>query len=286
MSVHEHKAHVNTRYNSTTFCNIPVNLLNKMQQKFIRNCLLGGVATSLTFGIGNIAQAATLGFADVILEYFDSGAGPLPGPYGVDNSGAFPVPIDSPDIILGSDTLGALSLPTGSFVTVGFTDETVIDGPGNDIFIPEIGAEGEQAEVFVSSNAVDFFPIGIGNGGTTSVFDLSSINFTEAVEAIRIVGLDNGGNSPGFDVVNVEVLPESIGDAPVEPDPTPEPPVVVDPDPVDPPVVVDPNPVTPPTTPVTPTTPPAVATTPEPMSVLGLLAFGGLGLISRRKKNG
>lgn len=44
--------------------------------------------------------------------------------------------------------------------------------------IPEVGAEGEQAEVFVSSNLADFGSLGIGNGGTTSVFDLSSINFT------------------------------------------------------------------------------------------------------------
>ncbi|NEP81125.1 MAG: hypothetical protein F6K39_24990, partial [Okeania sp. SIO3B3] len=60
-----------------------------------------------------------IGFADVVLDYFDSGAGPIPGPYGND----VPVEPVSLDIILGSDEDGFLSLPTDSFVTVGFTDE-------------------------------------------------------------------------------------------------------------------------------------------------------------------
>ncbi|WP_253852319.1 Ig-like domain-containing protein [Microcystis aeruginosa] len=149
------------------------------------------------------------GFADVILDYFNSGAGTFNEPYGADNDGNGPVLV-SVDIILGSDTLGALSLPTGSYVTVGFTDEIIIDKPGNDIFIPEIGFAGEQAEVYVSSNLEDFVLLGIGDGGTTSIFDLASINFNQPVRAIKIVGLDNNGLSPGFDVINVQGLPGSI----------------------------------------------------------------------------
>ncbi|WP_287080135.1 MULTISPECIES: putative Ig domain-containing protein [unclassified Microcystis] len=149
------------------------------------------------------------GFADIILDYFNSGAGTFDEPYGVDNDGNGPVLV-SVDIILGSDTLGALSLPTGSYVTVGFTDEIIVDKPGNDIFIPEIGFAGEQAEVYVSSNLEDFVLLGIGNGGTTSIFDLASINFTQPVRAIKIVGLDNNGLSPGFDVINVQGLPGSV----------------------------------------------------------------------------
>ena len=158
--------------------------------------------TSTEVGVGD-------GFADVILDYFNSGTGTFDEPYGANNSGSFPVLVDT-DIILGSDTNGALSLPTGSFVTIGFTDEIIIDGEGNDIFIPELGGAGEQAEVFVSSNLKDFVSLGIGNGGTTSVFDLASISFTEPVRAIKIVGLDNRGGSPGFDVVNVQGLPGSV----------------------------------------------------------------------------
>ncbi len=149
------------------------------------------------------------GYADIVLDYFNSGTGTFQQPYGANNAGDFPVLVPE-DIILGSDTLGALSLPTGSFVTVGFTDEIIIDGLGDDIFIPEVGEAGERAEVFVSSDLENFTYIGIGNGGITSRFDLASINFTEPVRAIKIVGLDNRGSSPGFDVINVQGLPGSV----------------------------------------------------------------------------
>jgi hypothetical protein len=53
--------------------------------------------------------------------------------------------------------------------------------------------------------------LGIANDSVTTSFDLASIGFTDPVTAIRIVGLDSLGGSPGFDVVNIEVLPGSIG---------------------------------------------------------------------------
>ncbi len=165
------------------------------------------------------SSISRLAYADVVLDYFDSGAGPLPGPYGIDALGNNSVPV-TPSIILGSNTSGALSLPTGSFVTVGFTDALILDQPGNDIFVLERDFVTEQAEVYVSSDYNPAFPLinldpfnganlvllGTANAGTTSSFDLASIGFTSPVEAVRIVGLDTGGASPGFDVVNVQAL--------------------------------------------------------------------------------
>ena len=161
-----------------------------------------------TFPLGS-ANAVGDGFADEILDYFNSGTGTFDQPYGEDNEGKSLVPV-STDIILGSDTLGSLALPTGSFVTVGFNDETIVDRPGDDIFILENGAAGDQAEIFVSSDGENFVYLGIGNGGQTSSFDLGSINFTEPVVAVKIVGLDNKGSIPGFDVINVQGLPASL----------------------------------------------------------------------------
>jgi len=168
-----------------------------------------------TLSIPINATATMIGYADVVLDYYDSGAGPLSGPYGGTFPGSFPVSVTT-DVVLGDDpaTADFLSLPTGSYVTVGFTDETVIDGVGNDIFIREVGANGETAEVFVSANLVDFFSIGIAHDSITTSFDLADIGFTDAVQAIKIVGLDNFGGSPGFDIVNIQVLPGSIGAAP------------------------------------------------------------------------
>ncbi|MCK5523938.1 MAG: RHS repeat protein, partial [Thiomargarita sp.] len=154
------------------------------------------------------------GYADVVLEFYDSETGPIPGPYGgTDLEGPIEVNLN---VVLGKEMsqnpsyYDFLSLPTGSFVTVGFTDESIVDRPGDDIFIKEIGAAYETANVFISSDGTNFTFLGTANGGATTSFDLKSINFTANVSAVKIVGLDDFGNSPGFDVAYVQVLPGSI----------------------------------------------------------------------------
>ena len=154
------------------------------------------------------------GFADIVLDYFNSGEGTFDEPYGGEDPGGigFPVLVNT-DVVLGDDpgeNVDFLSLPTGSFVTVGFTDEVIIDGEGDDIFIQETGGNGETAEVFVSSDSENFISIGIATDNAVTSFDLADTGITEPIEAVRIVGLDSLGGSPGFDVVNVQGLTGSI----------------------------------------------------------------------------
>jgi hypothetical protein len=161
---------------------------------------------------------AVIGYADTVLDYFNSGSGSFPGPYGGTFPGSFPVPV-STDVVLGApkDPEDFLSLPQGSYVTVGFTDETVIDGVGNDVFIGEVGASGERADVFVSNDLINFTFLGTALDSSVTAFDLASIGFALPVRALKIVGLDNFGGSPGFDVAFVQVLPGSVGPAVPEP---------------------------------------------------------------------
>ncbi len=168
------------------------------------------------FVSGNQCNAGVIGFADVVLDYYDSGAGSMAGPYG-GLGGSFPVAVPT-SVVLGNTPTTFLSLPTGSFVVVGFTDETVIDGVGNDIFIREIGNGLELADIYVRSGSGPFVLLGQANGNTVTSFDLSSISFTSPVTSLKVVGLDNGGGSPGFDLASVEVLPGSTG--PMVPEPT------------------------------------------------------------------
>jgi Ca2+-binding RTX toxin-like protein len=159
-------------------------------------------------------------FADILLDYFNSGRGTPTTPYGFRDptSSGF---LDGPNLFgqeainaaLGDDPgpgLDALSLPTGSFVTVGFTNGFAIDAPGDDIFIRESGAAGDRANVFVSTvanpTAADFVFLGVAQDDVTTSFDLATIGFKQPVRAIKVVGLDNNGTSPGFDVVNVQAL--------------------------------------------------------------------------------
>ncbi len=163
-------------------------------------------------------SAATSGFADLVLDYFDSGSGLFPYPYGGEHPGGigFPAPV-SLDVVLGNDTrsqVDFLSLSPGSSITLGFMDKVVIDGRGNDLAIREIGANQEQAEVYVSSDLVNFTFLGIAGDHRSTPFDLSTIGFREPVKAVRIVGLDtspaNSIGSPGFDLVNVKISPRSL----------------------------------------------------------------------------
>jgi hypothetical protein len=170
------------------------------------------VAAGLAASLALSAPAhAVVGYADVVLDYFNSGVGSFPGPYGGTFPGSFPVQVAT-SVVLGPDGPVAdfLSLPTGSFVTVGFTDEVIFNGVGNDIFIGEVGVASETANIFVSSDNSNFVLLGVANDATVTAFDLGSIGFLGNVTAVKIVGLDNFGGSPGFDVAFVQGLPGSI----------------------------------------------------------------------------
>ncbi|SDA20258.1 PEP-CTERM protein-sorting domain-containing protein [Nitrosospira sp. Nsp18] len=162
------------------------------------------------FGIASVASApasAIVGYADEVVDYFDSGAGPIAGPYG-GLGGSFPIPVPT-SVVLGNDVVGSetfLSLPTDSYVTVRFTDEIVKNGAGSDIFIQEDAAAGEVANVYVSSDGNMFTFLGLAQGGVQTGLDLSSIGFTGQVNYVKVMGLDTNGGSPGFDVVNVQGL--------------------------------------------------------------------------------
>ena len=151
---------------------------------------------------------STTMYANRVLDFFDSGAGPIPGPYGGSSPSPnnFPVPV-STDVVLGPEPPGVqtfLSLPTGSSVTVGF-ERPFTDGPGNDITVPEAEPVGERADVYVRSENSGFVLLGEVVSGVSESLDLASIGFREPVVAVRIVGRDLGGTSPGYDVVGVEV---------------------------------------------------------------------------------
>lgn len=152
-----------------------------------------------------MAVKPTYGYADTVLKYHDSGNGIMKGPYGGAYPGSYPVKV-STNVVLGSDSPTVedfLSLPSGSYVIVGFKDNVVVDGKGNDIFIAETGDQEERADIYVSSNDRDYVKIGQGNGGQQVAFDLAKIGFTAPVTSIKIVGLDINGGSPGFDLAGV-----------------------------------------------------------------------------------
>ena len=164
------------------------------------------------------------GFPDVVLDYFASGSSGRVEPFGR-KPNASSIESVSTDIVLGSPppaprvswvpTTRWLSIPQGSYVSLGFSDEVIVDGPGNDVFIRSLDpadSAGESADIYVSTNLVDFVLLGRTPQGGNVGLDLAPLGLKEPVKAVRVVGLDNRGSSPGFDLVSVEVFPNSIGD--------------------------------------------------------------------------
>lgn len=166
-------------------------------------CVLGIAAAAV---LSTPAHAATI-LADTVIDYYDSGAGPMAGPYGgIYPGGSFPVPVPL-SYATDGDATTFVSLPTRSYLTLGFSHGFVFDGPGLDLFISEVGANDELADVFVSSDfGATFTLLGTATTATVSGFDLASIGYADNVNAVRIVGLDSLGDSPGFDLAYVQGL--------------------------------------------------------------------------------
>ncbi|WP_445454435.1 OmpA family protein [Flavobacterium sp. 25HG05S-40] len=101
-----------------------------------------------------------------------------------------------------------VSFPTGSYVVLGFTDNYIMDAPNqNDLFMEEVGGAGEYADIFVSSDNIDYTFLGKAGNGEVNEFDLATIAYKKNVKYLKIVGKDNKGASPGFDVRNIYGLP-------------------------------------------------------------------------------
>lgn len=160
----------------------------------------------------NVAKADFVGLADVILDYQDGAGGSI---YmgntgtGVSTHNYRQLTEEQAWSVLTDNPLYAsyLGLSQGAYVTLGFINENVIDGEGNDIFVGEFWPGDESAAIYVSSNSVDFTFLGNADsdGGITS-FDLADIGYTSVVRAIKIVGLDSNGATPGFDLTHVKAI--------------------------------------------------------------------------------
>jgi hypothetical protein len=129
---------------------------------------------------------------------------------GMDASGAFPVRVVPEEWLVGPPPSpeSALTLPTDHWIDLAFSGRLAA-GDGNDILLIETGKAGEQALLFLtdgadqeylltnvvidSSDKQDLSQIGI---------DLDKIVLPFVPRAIRLVALDLGGQSPGFDLSN------------------------------------------------------------------------------------
>jgi len=103
-----------------------------------------------------------------------------------------------------------VTLPPDHWVEVQFRGP-IIDGPGDDIIIIELGPVSEQARVFLTDGQNHEYLLGLATAGSIGTgvdptqigFDISGVSLPFVPRAVRILGIDTGGQAPGFDVANV-----------------------------------------------------------------------------------
>lgn len=103
----------------------------------------------------------------------------------------------------------AVILPVDHWVELKFRGK-IVDGPGDDIFLIEWDANGEQVGVFITDGAGNEYWLGMAMAGTSGQptrteigFDISDISLPFVPCAVRIVGIKEGGKTPGFDLHSV-----------------------------------------------------------------------------------
>ncbi len=130
----------------------------------------------------------------------------------MDAAGAFPARVVPEDWLVGPPPSpeSALTLPTDHWIDLAFSGR-LTPGDGNDIWLVETGKAGERALLFVTDGADQEYLLTNVVIETSSKQDLSRLGFDlDGVvlpfvpRAVRLVALDMGGQSPGFDLSNLQ----------------------------------------------------------------------------------
>lgn len=165
--------------------------------------------------------AAGLGdpYVDEVVDFWGGVSGFLGGW----DKGNYNIPV-SPDVALGASDGWFVSITPGDWIIFEFTDNTMIDGPGSDLAIREIGnnAGQEKIEVWVSAvnDGVQFTSLGIiasqgPNINPILYLDLADIGFTDPVGYVKVSD-GVGGAAPGFDLDSLTAV--NAGEVIVEAD--------------------------------------------------------------------
>ncbi|MGB2862056.1 MAG: LamG domain-containing protein [Sedimentisphaerales bacterium] len=172
---------------------------------------LAAIYLALSLGAATLAEEGAFEYPCYLLDAYDADDSCWTG---MDAEGTYQGPIRViPEKWLVGPPLSEMSgvtLPPDHWVEVQFRGP-IIDGPGNDIKLIELGPVKEQALIFITDGAGQERLIGIANSGTagggvdpTEIgFDISGIELPFEPRAVRILGIDTGGEAPGFDIANV-----------------------------------------------------------------------------------
>ena len=157
---------------------------------------------------GALAQEAPFEYPYYLLDVYNPDDD---GWKGMDVNGLWPVPVVPEQLLIGPppSNLSGVTIPSDHWLEFKYHGR-LIDGEGDDIFLIECDAVNEQALVFITDGSGREYLLGyafvpdIGLYEQSELgFDIAGISFPYVPSAIRIVGLDFRGGSPGFDLANI-----------------------------------------------------------------------------------
>jgi RNA polymerase sigma-70 factor (ECF subfamily) len=130
---------------------------------------------------------------------------------GIEANQVVSVPIVPEEWLVGPppSEQSSVVLPMGHWVELKFRGK-IVDRPGHDVLVVEWGANGEQAQVFITDGADNEYLLGMvvaeASGlqvPTEAGFDIAGISLSFVPRAVRIVGIGGGGGTLGFDLHSV-----------------------------------------------------------------------------------
>lgn len=147
-----------------------------------------GHGKSVTIPLGDLA------FADKVVRYFPGT--PAPVASAMDSS----LCIGTPDFD-GGDA-GFLTLGCGGSVMLQFTDNALVNGVGNDLYVFELGKYVEKTMLSISRDGKTWIDVGEIEGGNTAVDISKAARPGEVFNYVRLTDLrsDCKGSWPGADI--------------------------------------------------------------------------------------
>jgi hypothetical protein len=154
------------------------------------------------------AKPPALEYPSALLELHDADGSCWTG---MDAAGAFPARVVPEDWLVGPPPAqeSAVTLPTDHWIDLAFSGR-LVGGDGNDLVLVETGKAGEQALLFITDGADQEYLLSrvvLENSAKQDLsyigIDLDGVTLPFVPRAVRLVALDRGGQSPGFDLGNV-----------------------------------------------------------------------------------
>jgi|GEM_PF-1863319 len=110
---------------------------------------------------------------------------------------------------------GSLSLGCGGELIVEFTDNALVNLPGNDLYIFETGPAVEPIEIAISKDGFNWVEIGKISGGATFIDLEGIIEANDAYYFVRLVDLKTDCHNNGVDGADIDAI-AAMGSVPTK----------------------------------------------------------------------